>query len=161
MHSSTAAGSTPARRTLSATTSAPSAGAVKSLRLPRNLPVGVRTALMMTDSRIASSGSARRWRLRRELHFDVADDVRPEQFGDTGRNDGTRPRDLASPILRSGHHPKRSVARPGQRRGAGEARPRRNLPNESDLRVGRRLRLEQTTQRTQGRDVEPIHKYMI
>ena len=49
MHSSTIAGSMPARRTASATTSAPSSGAVKPLSAPRNLPVGVRTALTMTD----------------------------------------------------------------------------------------------------------------
>src|SRR2546428_9793325 len=52
MHSSTAAGSTPARRIASRTAMAPSWGAVKSFRDPRNLPVGVRTAATMTGSRI-------------------------------------------------------------------------------------------------------------
>src|SRR5262245_28645412 len=52
MHSSTAAGSMPARATASLTTSAPSCGALKSFRPPRNLPVGVRTALTMTVSRM-------------------------------------------------------------------------------------------------------------
>src|SRR5262245_4974829 len=52
MHSSTAAGSMPARRTASRTTIAPSCGAENSLRDPRNLPVGVLTAETMTDSRI-------------------------------------------------------------------------------------------------------------
>ena len=56
MHSSTIAGSMPARRTASATTSAPSCGAVKSLSAPRNLPVGVRTALTMTTSRSHAFG---------------------------------------------------------------------------------------------------------
>src|SRR3984893_4924132 len=55
MHSSTIAGSMPARRTASATTSAPSWGAVKSLSAPRNFPVGVRTALTITDSRMTVS----------------------------------------------------------------------------------------------------------
>src|SRR6185369_922096 len=50
MHSSTASASTPARRIASATTSAPSCGAVKDLSEPRNLPVGVRTAETMTVS---------------------------------------------------------------------------------------------------------------
>ena len=40
MHSSTSAGSMPARATASRTASAPSCGAVKSLSAPRNLPVG-------------------------------------------------------------------------------------------------------------------------
>src|SRR5262252_491530 len=51
MHSSTASGSTPARRTASATTSAPSCGAVKPLSVPWNFPVAVLTALAMTTSR--------------------------------------------------------------------------------------------------------------
>src|SRR5690242_5127411 len=55
MHSSTDAGSMPARRTASRTTIAPSCGAVNSFRVPRNLPVGVRTAETMTDSRITLS----------------------------------------------------------------------------------------------------------
>src|ERR1051325_2483245 len=51
MHSSTRAGSTPARRIATATTSAPSWGAQKFLSEPRNFPVAVRTALTMTASR--------------------------------------------------------------------------------------------------------------
>src|SRR5258707_8141300 len=51
MHSSTIAPSMPARRTASATTSAPSSGAVNGLSAPRNFPVGVRTALTMMASR--------------------------------------------------------------------------------------------------------------
>src|SRR5262245_13238331 len=50
MHSSTIAGSMSARRTASRTTRAPRSGAEKPLRVPRNLPVGVRTALTMTGS---------------------------------------------------------------------------------------------------------------
>ena len=49
MHSSTVAGSMPARLTASRTTSAPSCGAVSSFSAPRNLPVGVRTAETMTE----------------------------------------------------------------------------------------------------------------
>src|SRR5688500_14061158 len=48
MHSSTLAGSMPARRTASRTTIAPRSVAVKPFREPRNLPVGVRTADRIT-----------------------------------------------------------------------------------------------------------------
>src|SRR5205814_5776881 len=51
MHSSTTAGSMPARRTASATASAPSCVADSDFSAPRNLPVGVRTAETMTVSR--------------------------------------------------------------------------------------------------------------
>src|SRR5215218_5287065 len=54
MHSSTISGSMPARRTASATASAPSSVAVNPFKAPRNLPVGVRTAETMTDSRTAN-----------------------------------------------------------------------------------------------------------
>src|SRR5438067_12800839 len=51
MHSSTIAGSRPARRTASRTTHAPSSDAVNDFSAPRNFPVGVRTADTITDSR--------------------------------------------------------------------------------------------------------------
>ena len=47
----------PARATASRTTSAPSSVAVKSFSAPRNLPVGVRTAETMTDSRMCGVSS--------------------------------------------------------------------------------------------------------
>src|SRR5262245_35088023 len=50
MHSSTIAGSIPARATASRTTKAPSSVAEKLLSPPRNFPVGVRTAETMTAS---------------------------------------------------------------------------------------------------------------
>src|SRR5262249_43251439 len=50
MHSSKFCESTPARRTASATTSAPSSVAVSDFSAPRNRPVGVRTAETMTAS---------------------------------------------------------------------------------------------------------------
>jgi hypothetical protein len=52
MHSSTWAGSTPARATASRTAIAPSSGADSDFSAPRNRPVGVRTALRMTASRM-------------------------------------------------------------------------------------------------------------
>ena len=66
MHSSTIAGSMPARRTASRTTSAPSCGAVKSFSAPRNLPVGVRTALTMTEFMVMAQSSD-----SRAFEFDV------------------------------------------------------------------------------------------
>src|SRR6188508_759092 len=90
MHSSTAAGSMPARRTASRTAIAPSCGAVKSFRDPRNLPVAVRAAATMTASRIdmetfdgvaaeqelqaRQDGVARAFELARPLHVPRADD---------------------------------------------------------------------------------------
>src|SRR4029453_2408546 len=56
MHSSTICGSMPARRTASAARRAPSSVAVKLFSAPRNLPVGVRTAETMTDSRMVNAG---------------------------------------------------------------------------------------------------------
>src|SRR5579863_7727023 len=50
MHSSTCAGSTPARFTASRTTMAPSCGALKSDKLPWNFPTGVRQPEMITTS---------------------------------------------------------------------------------------------------------------
>jgi hypothetical protein len=55
MHSSTVAGSIPARAMASRTTIAPSSVALRSFRAPRNLPVGVRTAETMTLSFILLS----------------------------------------------------------------------------------------------------------
>src|SRR3954468_18225277 len=73
MHSSTLAGSMPARATASRTAIAPSSVAVKSFRAPRNLPVGVRTAETITlwrivqDSRLRASAFAALWRTHRSL----------------------------------------------------------------------------------------------
>ena len=55
MHSSTIAGSMPARRTASAHDQRAERGAVKLLSAPRNLPVGVRTALTMTTRALMSA----------------------------------------------------------------------------------------------------------
>ncbi len=55
MTSSTRAGSTPARRTASRTTIAPSSVARNPFRAPMNFPVGSRTADRITASRIGSS----------------------------------------------------------------------------------------------------------
>src|SRR5580658_3043681 len=54
--SSTCPGSTPARFTDSATTFAPSSGAVSDESPPRNLPIGVRTAPKITAFSMIVSG---------------------------------------------------------------------------------------------------------
>src|SRR5215472_686642 len=59
MHSSTIAGSMPARRTASRTAIAPSCGAVNDFSAPRNFPVGVRTAETMTLSGMLSNDDPR------------------------------------------------------------------------------------------------------
>src|SRR5712691_13310670 len=97
MHSSTICGSMPARRTASATTSAPSWVAVNPFSAPRNFPVGVRTAETMTDSRIVETSD-----LRLET-CDVADDdladrIVAEKFAEALENDGVRSGDLAPPL---------------------------------------------------------------
>src|SRR6059036_1286717 len=117
MHSSTIAGSRPARRTASATTSAPSWGAVNALSAPKNLPVGVRTALTMTDSRMGGwfrgsgflvQGSGFKVpgsRLRvgsafgvRSAHGDAGDRVLAEERLEPGEDDIGGARHLARPL---------------------------------------------------------------
>src|SRR4029453_11063735 len=88
MHSSTVSASTPARRMASATTSAPSCGAVKDLSAPRNLPVGVRTALTMTESRTGT--------------LDAIDDIGAEQRLQAPEDGRRRPRHFARPLHRGG-----------------------------------------------------------
>src|SRR4030088_3087908 len=86
MHSSTIAGSMPARRTASATTSAPSCVAVKPFSAPRNFPVGVRTADTMTDSRTAN--------------LDPLDGIRAEKRAQAFQDHRRRAHDLARPLRR-------------------------------------------------------------
>src|SRR5690349_8751808 len=88
MHSSTIAGSMPARRTASATTSAPSCGAVKLFSAPKNLPVGVRTADTTTDSRTTN--------------LDAVDDGRTEEGLQPSQDDARRTPDLARPQCAGG-----------------------------------------------------------
>src|SRR5262245_61509830 len=101
MHSSTTAASMPARRTASRTTIAPRSGALKSFSPPRNLPVGVRTALTITASRTYSLlGRSRGLRPRRRgsvLNDDAPDDVRAEELVETLGDHRTRVVDLALP----------------------------------------------------------------
>src|SRR5438309_11490886 len=99
MHSSTIAGSTPARRTASATTSAPSCGAVTPFSAPRNLPVGVRTALTITDSRISPS---RMLCVPLRFHGDPRDGVLPEQRLEPRQDHAARTLHFARP-LRADH----------------------------------------------------------
>src|SRR4051812_10016429 len=84
MHSSTISGSTPARRTASATTSDPSCVAEKPLSAPRNFPVGVRTAPTITASRTA--------------HLDPLNGLGAEQLLQSPEDDWGRPHHFARPL---------------------------------------------------------------
>src|SRR6476659_7330569 len=90
MHSSTMAGSMPARRTASATTRAPNCGAVNPFRDPRNFPVPVRSALTITGS------------CRLDTDNQLADDLGPEQCLQSLQNGRRRTRDLFCPRRRFG-----------------------------------------------------------
>src|SRR5262245_30884060 len=87
--SSTSSGATPARATASFTTIAPSWGAVKPLSVPRNLPVGTRTAERMTASRMAGllplREVARRGLEKARAQVGVGDDLRVRDEGGTGQ----------------------------------------------------------------------------
>src|ERR1700741_4181116 len=84
MHSSTISGSIAARRSASATTSDPSSVAAKPFSAPRNLPVGVRTALTITASRTA--------------HLDALDGVRAQQLLESFEDDGGGAHHFARPL---------------------------------------------------------------
>src|SRR4051812_19458847 len=126
MHSSTTAGSIPARRTASRTAMAPSCGALNSFRDPRNFPVAVLTADTITGSRI---------------DVDALHGVRPEQQLHALQNGLARPFDLERPARIARRHDQPRVAqlhrgRSRQRRAdsnrPGERRPffRRRLAPE-------------------------------
>src|SRR6185503_17427883 len=132
MHSSTIAGSMPARRIASATTSAPSCGAVKLLSAPRNLPVGVRTAETMTDSRMADGNGL--------------DGVVAEEQLQTGEDRPRRSLDLARPLRAADFDDPRGGLQAGRGR-AVESRPDRRLPRKGDLAVRERRVAEQFRQR--------------
>src|SRR5947199_7482565 len=120
MHSSTIAASMPARRTASATTSAPSSVALKPLSAPRNFPVGVRTALTITELRTA--------------HHDLRHRVRTEEQFETFEDHGRGAHDFARPLRRRGFDEQRlpielHACRASQRRTDGRA------PGEADFTV--------------------------
>src|SRR6185503_6990969 len=118
MHSSTIAGSMPARRTASRTTTAPSSGAVKPFSTPRNLPVGVRTALTMTLSRMRDSA-----------HLDPLHGVVAEQRFHAREDERARPPDLAGP-LRARRLDEESAGLELDGRGARDGRPDGGRPRE-------------------------------
>ena len=81
----------PARRTASATTSAPSAVAVSDFSAPRNFPVGVRTALTMTASRTSA-----------DPDLDVSHRRFPEHGLQPRENHARRPPNFVGPLLAGG-----------------------------------------------------------
>src|SRR4051812_28018321 len=95
MHWSTCRESIPARRTASATTIAPSSGALKSLSAPRNLPVGVRTALTMTTSRTGHP-------LRHRTDLEACHCRVTEESLQPGEDDLSRTPDFARPLRADG-----------------------------------------------------------
>src|SRR5262245_46375547 len=146
MHSSTISGSIAARRSASATTTAPSWVAVKPLRAPRNLPVGVRTALTMTDSRTAD--------------LDALDDAGAEQLAEPLEDDWGGSLHLARP-LRAGridqqHGPFQPDVRRASERGAD-----RRAPGEADLALGNRCVVQQVTQRHRYDVSERAHRLIL
>src|SRR5688572_26518537 len=86
MHSSTTAGSMPARATTSRTTIAPSCGACSGFSDPRNFPDGVRTALMMTGERMS-------------LDDDACDALVAQQSQESRENHGGRSLQFFVPTL--------------------------------------------------------------
>src|SRR5689334_3152696 len=126
MHSSTIAGSMPARRTASATTSAPSCGAEKFLSEPRNFPVAVRTALTITASRTNDN-------LRN--HIVAEQPLHPAQ------DDLRRPADLIAPRRGLRVYEQHALLEADCRR-ALQRRTDRRLPGEFDL-AGRKRRVAQ------------------
>src|SRR5262245_26494515 len=84
MHASTIAGSIVARRIVPRTPIAPSCVAVNPLSAPRNFPVGVRTALTMTESGMLSNA-------------DAGNGVGAKHRLQSGQNNRLRAPDLARP----------------------------------------------------------------
>src|SRR3954470_2225735 len=118
MHSSTIPESMPARRMASATTRAPSCGAVRLFNAPRNLPVGVRTALTSTDSRTTN--------------LDPLEDLGPEQLLQALQNDCGRAGDLTRP-LRAGRLDNQHALLQLHARRALDRRRHRGAPRKTDL----------------------------
>src|SRR5581483_7097356 len=132
MHSSTIAGSMPARRTASRTTIAPSCGAANDFSAPRNLPVGVRTAETMTDSDMLSDDDAR--------DVGVA-----EHRLEPGKNDRLRAFQLARP-LRAGRFDDEHAVFQLDRRRAIERGADDHPPRERHLPVAERRVVQQLPQ---------------
>src|SRR6516225_3126883 len=142
MHSSTILGSTPARRTASATTSAPSSGAVRLLSAPRNLPVGVRTALTMTESRTAD--------------LDALDHLRAKQFLEPSQDDGGGAHDFPRP-LRARRLDDQQAPLELHVRGAVESRAYCRAPREADFSTGQRNVPQQLEQGARNDVSKGIH----
>src|SRR5262245_60966652 len=135
MHSSTISGSMPARRTASRTTIAPSSGAVNPFSTPRNLPVGVRTALTITDSR-----------MRNFTHFEALDRVVAEQGSHPAEDDRARAPDLGRP-LRARRFDDEYAVLELHGGGACDGGPDRGAPCEFHLAARQRHVAKQETQR--------------
>ena len=148
MHSSTIAGSIPARATASRTASAPSSVALRSFSAPRNFPVGVRAAETMTLSRIDHSETAGGFRLQAEVSAGVRTPQRVSDARDLVAAEEVLHllQDDLSCALDFGSH-RRSTARTVEhaalaefdRRRPRERLPDGQLPREGGSLFGRRL----------------------
>src|SRR4029450_7094208 len=100
MHSSTIAGSMPARRVVAATTMEPNCGAEKSLSAPRNFPVGVRTALTMTEFLISSFQGSRvpKFQGSRFSDLNTFDRVSTEERFQARQDHAGAAHDFATPV---------------------------------------------------------------
>src|SRR4029078_12225406 len=121
MHSSTMAGSMPARWMASRTTIEPSCVAVNPFSAPRNLPVGVRTAETMTDSRTA--------------HLDARDRIGAEQFLEPLQDERGRPVHFARPFSTDRVY-EQHIAFELHMRGALHRRTDNGAPCKADLALG-------------------------
>src|SRR3954466_11694838 len=146
MHSSTIPGSMPARRTASAMASAPSCCAVNPFSAPRNLPVGVRTAESITDSRTT--------------RLDALADVGAEQRLETPQDHRRRSHHFCRP-LQAGGFDEQHAALELHVRDAVEGRADGGLPCEGHLAVRQRRAAQQLDERAgqaggDGKHFDPI-----
>src|SRR5262249_25621036 len=144
MHSSTIVGSMPARRTASRTTPAPSCVAANDFSAPRNLPVRVRTADTITDSRTTN--------------LDLLDPARAEECLEPPQDDARRPHDLTRP-LRTGGLDDQHALLELHRRHALQRLPDGAAPGEIHLAVGQRRGAKNLDDGSRDRALERLHVF--
>src|SRR5687768_743270 len=120
MHSSTRAGSMPARVTASRTAIAPNCGACRAFNDPRNFPEGVRTALMMTGVCIS-------------FDDDASDAVVAQQSYESRENHRRRPLQFFIPPLIDGLHFDHPLRLQANGRHACQRVPNRDTPRDFQL----------------------------
>src|SRR5262249_53833167 len=144
MHSSTIAGSMPARRTASRTTHAPSCSAVNDFSAPRNFPVGVRTADTITASRTTN--------------LDLLDDARAEVRLQASQDDPRRSHDLARPVRARGLDDQHALPQLDCR-DALQRMTDRASPRERHLAVGQRRGAQNLDECSRHRVLKGFHAF--